>query len=491
MASVLKKDTLFENIPSIKSKTLRINLNPDIYGTFSEIGAGQETSGHFFRSGGASGTIAKAMSAYDKDFSDAIYGIEEDGRYVTQARLKKMLSHEMTNMEDRISRKKHPERLFFSYANTVATIDFSKRYKGHGWLGIRYQLDPHQKEYDEIILHVRFKQNEARLQQETLGILGVNLIYGAFYKNDKPRKILKYLYDHLDKDTLEVDMINFSGPNFKDVDNRLMSLQLIKNDMTDAVMFSSDGTNLLPAAVLYKKNILALRGSFRPVTNVNMDMLKKSYDIFVREPSVEEENTMVIFEITLSNLKASGEIDEQDFMDRAELLCSLGHTVMISKFQEYYKLVEYFSNYTKAKIGLTMGVNNLVDIFDEKYYRHLSGGILEAFGKLFFKDLKVYLYPMFDSQSGELITSENLKVYPRMKELYKFFKYNGKVIDIEDYDKSIMNIFSREILQKITSGQDGWEDMVPEGTADLIKDYRLFGYTRRPLTLSRKRKFNK
>jgi len=474
MASVLKRDTAFENIPSVKAKTLRINLNPDIYGTFAEIGAGQETARHFFRSGGASGTIAKAMSAYDKEFSDAIYGIEKDGRYVTQSRLKKMLSHEMRLMEERISREKHPERLFFSYANTVATIDFSKRYKGHGWVGIRYQLDARQKEYDEIVLHIRFKQNEARLQQETLGILGVNLIYGAFYKYHKPRKMLKYLYDHIDKDTVEIDMVNFSGPNFKDVDNRLMSLQLIRNDMTDAVMFGPDGNNLLPAAVLYKKNILALRGSFRPVTKVNMDMLNKSYDIFVRDQAVDQDNMIVIFEITLSNLKASGEIDERDFMDRAELLCSLGHTVMISKFQEYYKLVEYLHNYTKAKIGLTMGVNNLVAIFDEQYYRHLSGGILEAFGKLFFKELQVYLYPMKNAETGQIMTSNNVKVHPRMKELYKFFKYNGKVMDIIDYDPEIMHIFSRDVLKKLVNNEEGWEEMLPEGISETIKQKGLF-----------------
>ncbi len=474
MAAVEKKEFAFENIPSTKAKTLRINLNPDIYGTFAEIGAGQETARHFFRAGGASGTIAKAMSAYDKAFSDAVYGVEEDGRYVTQSRLKKMLSHEMQLMEERISRERHPDRLFFSYANTVATIDFSKRYKGHGWVGIRFQLEPTQKEFDEIILHVRFKQNEARLQQETLGIVGVNLIYGAFYKYHKPRKLLKYLYDHIDHDTLEIDMVNFSGPNFAHVDNRLMSLQLIRNDMTDAVMFGPDGNNLLPAAVLYKKNILALRGSFRPVTKVNMDMFQKSYDIFIREQTVEEENAIVIFEITLSNLKSAGEIDEQDFMDRAELLCSLGHTVMISKFSEYYKLVEYFNNYTKNRIGLTMGVNNLVDIFDEKYYRHLSGGILEAFGKLFFKDLKVYLYPMKDPDSGQIMTSNNIKVHPRMKELYKFFKYNGKVMDIIDYDPDVLHIFSRDVLKKMMSNKDGWREMLPEGIAEVIEEKKLF-----------------
>ncbi|HCD22915.1 MAG TPA: nicotinate-nucleotide adenylyltransferase [Flavobacteriaceae bacterium] len=474
MASVLKMEMEFNDIPSIKAKTLRINLNPDIYGTFAEIGAGQETARHFFRAGGASGTIAKAMSAYDKDFSDAIYGLEEDGRYVTQSRLTKMLSHEMGLMEERISKDKHPNKLFFAYANTVTTIDFAKQYKGHGWVGIRFQLTPHQKQYNEIILHIRFKQNEARLQQETLGVLGVNLIYGAFYAHHKPKSLLKYLYDHLDKDLLEIDMINFSGPDFKHVDNRLMSLQLIKNDMTDAVMFDPSGVNLLPAAVLYKKNIMAIRGSFRPVTLVNEDMFQKSLDMFLHESTVDPNNTIVLFEITLSNLKVSGEIDERDFLDRAELLCALGHTVLISKFQEYYKLVEYFNEYTKARIGLSMGVNNLVAIFDEKYYRHLSGGILEAFGKLFFKDLKVYLYPMIDEETGELITSNNMNVHPRMRELFKFFKYNGKVVDIIDYDPEILNIFSRDVLQKIKNNESGWEKMLPEVVAEQINEKQLF-----------------
>ncbi|RED49520.1 TonB-dependent receptor [Seonamhaeicola aphaedonensis] len=480
MDITIKGDRPFDDVPPIKSKALRINLNQNIYGTFAEIGAGQETCRQFFRAGGASGTIAKAMSAYDKAFSDAIYGAEEDGRYVTLSRLRKMLAHEMDLMEKRITRDKNPDKIFFCYANTVATIDFAKQFKGHGWVGIKYQVEANQ-DYNEIILHLRFKETDARLQQETLGILGTNLIYGAFYKYNEPKKLLKYLYDHLDKDQLEIDTINFSGPVFKDVDNRLMSLQLVKNGMTDAVVFGPDGTNILPARVFYKKNILALRGSFRPVTKVNMAMYEKSYEMFINEKKVDPDNTMVVFEITLSNLRAEGEIDEQDFIDRADLLCALGQSVMISNFKEYYKVVEYFSNYTKGRMGLAMGVSNLVDIFDEKYYRHISGGILEAFGKLFFKDLKVYLYPMLDPKNGELLNSENLKVYPRMKELYKFFKYNGKVVDIKDYDESIMNIFSRKALDMIDKGEPGWEDMLPEGTADLIKDYRLFGYTRKPL----------
>jgi len=478
MSKIVFRENEYEVVPSIQDKTLRINLNQNIYGSFAEIGAGQETARHFFRAGGASGTIAKAMSAYDKSFSDAVYGREEDGRYVTESRMNKMLDHETNLLEERIDRSNNPEYLFFTYANTVATIDFSKRYKGHGWIGIQFQLEPNQKEYNRIVLHVRFKQIEARLQQETCGIVGVNLIYGAFYKHHEPKKLLRYLYDHIDTDTLEIDMINFSGPHFSQVDNRLMSLQLIKNDMTEAVMFGPDGNNILPAALLYKKNILALRGSFRPVTKVNIDMLEKSQELFCTIPKVAKANTEIIFEITLENLKAYGDIDEKDFLARAELIGSLGHIVMISKFKEYYKLVEYFDKYTKSRIALSMGVNSLVDIFDEKYYRQLSGGILEAFGKLFFKNVQVYLYPMKDPNTGGIINSDNLIVSEQMKDLYKFFKHNNKLTDIEDYDEASLSIYSREVLQMIANDTQGWEAMLPEGIADIIKKNQLFKDTK-------------
>tara|TARA_B100000809_G_scaffold95005_1_gene93653 strand:+ start:10540 stop:11994 length:1455 start_codon:yes stop_codon:yes gene_type:complete len=477
MAVTLKGDKEISNIPTIKGKALKINLNQNIYGTFAEIGAGQETVRNFFRAGGSSGTIAKAMSAYDKDFSDAIYGMEDDKRYVTETRLKKMLNHEIRLIEDRLSRETHPDKFFFSYANTVTTIDFAKKFKGHGWVGIRFQLDP-LEDYNEIVLHLRFKETDITLQQETLGKLGVNLIHGAFYMNDNPKDLLISLYDNLHKDQLEIDMINFSGPRFMYVDNRLMSLQLVKNDMTDAVMFDSSGVNLLPASVLYKKNILALRGSFRPVTKVNMDMYENAKKIFFADHKVKEDNTKIIFEITLANLRTEGKINERDFLDRAELLCSLGQNVMISNFQEYYKLVEYFSEFSKMRMGLALGVESLINIFDEKYYRDLSGGILEAIGKMYFKDLKIYAYPLKDRNSGNIITSENLIIHPRMKELYKFFKNNGKLVDIINYDPEILNVFSRTILVMIAKSKKGWEEMVPEGISDLIKANRLFGYSR-------------
>ena len=467
-------DPKFDSTPTIKQKALKINLNDDIYGTFAEIGAGQETVRQFFRVGGASGTIAKSLSAYDKSFSDAIYGIEDDKRYVTQNRLRKMLVQETNLIEERVGREKNPNKMFFCYANTVATIDFAKKFKGHGWVGIRFQIDP-KDDYNEIILHVRFKENIARQQQETLGILGTNLIYSAFYKYNVPRKIIQYLYDNLDREQLEIDTINFSGPVFKDVDNRIMSLELVKNGLTEAVMFGPNGQNILPAAALYKKNILALRGRFRPVTKVNEDMYVKSLKLFLEEKKVKKENTIVIFEITLADLENKGEIDEMDFMDRAKLLGSLGETVLISNYKEYYRLVEYFSLYTDKKIGLCMGVNNLIEVFDPKYYIKLSGGILEAFGKLFFKKLKVYLYPVI-SENGEIITSENLKVHPRIKELYKFSKFNGRVVDVKNYNKDSLKIYSEKVLEKIKSNKKGWEKLLPKSVASKIKNQKLFGF---------------
>lgn len=469
----------FDQVLSAKQKALEINLNPNIYGTFAEIGAGQETVRFFYRAGGASGTLAKAMSAYDKDFSDAIYGKEDDGRYVTEERLKKMLDHEMELIEERLNNEIHEDKLFFTYANTVTTIDFTKSYKGHGWVGIRFKTDKQQKDYNEIIFHVRFKETNAQLQQETLGVMGVNLIYGSYYYNDNPRRLLRSLYDGLDKDQVEIDMVNFSGPKFAYVDNRLMSLQLVKNGMTDAVIFGPHGKNFLPAALLYKKNIFAMRGSFRPVTNVNIDMLDSCMEMFRDQPDVYDDNTEILFEITLSNLSSEGEIDERDFLDRADIIGSLGYNVIISNFSEYYKLVHYFTEFTKnkTKIGLGMGVNNLLEVFNPTYYDNLPGGIMEAFGKLFKKNVVVYLYPYLDKETNELLTSDNLKVSENLKELYKFFKFNQRIKDIEDYDPVNLNIYSRRILEQIGKCEDGWELNVPPGVAEMIKDRGMFGYS--------------
>jgi len=457
-----------------KQKALRINLNQDLYGTFAEIGAGQEVVRHFFRAGGASGTIAKAISAYDKDFSDAIYGEEDNSRYVCESRVNKMLKHEYNLMEERLDRQEHANKHFFAFANTVATINFHKTIQGHGWFGLKFQTDPN-KPPNEVIMHARLHEPDALLQHQSVGLLGVNLVYGCMFFYKRPKELLQSLYDNLDRDQVEIDMIQMNGPDFETVDNRLLSLQLVKNGMTDAVIFSPDGKNQQAADILYKKNILAIRGSFRPVTKVNIDMIAQSLKLFKAEKRVEEENVQVLFEITLNNLSAEGEIDEQDFLDRADVLCSIGQTVLISNYKKYYKLIEFFSRHSAKRMGVIMGANTLREVFDEKYYRNLNGGILEAFGILFSRDLKIYLYPWISEDSKELWTSETTPVHPRMAPLFEYLKFNKRIIDVE-HRPDIMGIFSREALELIRTGRPGWEKMVPDFVDRIIKEKGLFGY---------------
>jgi len=476
MAVSLKGDIEIKTAPTVMQKALKINLNQNIYGSFSEIGAGQETARNFFRAGASAGTIAKAMSAYSKEFSDAIYGTEDDGRYVTKARLKKMLSHETNLLENRLDPNEFPDRFYFSYANTVATIDFAKKNKGHGWMGIRFQLNP-LEEYNEIILHVRFHENDAKHQQITLGKMGVNLIYGALYHHDNPKELLVSLYDHIDKDKIEIDMVNFSGPRFAFVDNRLMSLLLVKNGFTDAVMFGPDGYNLLPADELYKKNILALRGSFRPITKLAMDMLDKALNAFNKEEDVNPDKTDLIFEMTLDNLSQEGSINEKDFLDRVNLLSSLNQMVMITNFREYYRLIEYFARFVKnERMGLIMGTNHLIKLFDESYYQHISGGILEAMGKIFNRKIKLYIYPYKDKDGGKTICSKNVHFEKRQLDLFEYFMHDNRFVDITDFDENLIETYTRDIIEQIQKGEEGWEEKLPDGIAEDIKRNRLFGY---------------
>lgn len=457
-------------------KARRINMNADLYGTFAEIGAGQETVRHFFRAGGASQTIAKAMSAYDKDFSNAIYGPEPGNRFVCESRLKNMLRHEYGLIIDRLDRKEHPTKRFFTYANTVTASTFDRHHSGHGWIGVRFQVAPDQPTND-VILHLRLHDPDISLQQESIGVMGVNLIYACLMSNHDPEEIMSSLYDNVSRHVVEVDLIQMNGPAFSKVDNRLLSLQLVKRGFTDAVLFGPDGQNLQASESLYKKNILAIRGSFRPVTKVNIDMIMNGYNMFIKEQRVDRQNLQVLFEITLNNLKSdTGDVDEKDFIDRADILCSLGQTVLISNYQEYYKLVEYFSRYTKARMGLIIGVNNLIEVFDERYYRDLNGGVLEAFGILFHRDLKIYVYPGRASSTSAIMTTANMPVHPRMKPLYDYLLFNKRLVDIDSFDRNVLDIFSKEVLEMIRLGKAGWENMVPPYVDNMIKDNKLFGY---------------
>ena len=360
-------------------KALQINLDPAKYGTFAEIGAGQEVARRFFRIGGAAGTIAKTMSAYDITFSDAIYGPAD--RYVSRVRLQTMLDHEYNLLIERLDAKFGTEKTFFVFADTVATRSFKQRSESHGWLGMRFQSEP-RAQPSQIIIHVRLLDQTNVEQQEALGVIGVNLLYGAFYYH-RPEKLISSLHENLAPGRLEVDMIKFSGPTFAGVDHRLMSLQLVSQGLTNAVMFKADGETVQPAEVFYKKAILVERGNFRPVTYATNDMLDGARRVFMKHCDCSEDEVVVLMEMTLENLLADGQVDHADFLARADILRALGRTVLISKFGEYYRLAGYLFRYTNRAIGLVMGVPSLMEIFNEKYYTNLEGGILEALGRMF------------------------------------------------------------------------------------------------------------
>ena len=455
-------------------KAFQINLDRHKYGTFAEIGAGQEVARRFFHVGGASGTIAKTMSAYDMTFSDAIYGPTD--RYVSRVRLNTMLDHEYGLLVERLDQKLGAEKTFFVFADTVAARSFKEHNESHGWLGVRFQTDP-RGEPSQIIIHVRMLDEANVDQQEALGVIGVNLLHGAFYQA-QPEHLISSLHENLPPERIQVDLIKFSGPAFAKIDNRLMSLQLVSQGLTDAVMFTADGEMVQPAEILHKKAILIERGSFRPVTYATNDMLEGARRQFLKETECSEKDFVVLMEMTLENLLSEGQLNHPDFLARVDILGALGRTVLISKFGEYYKLAGYLSRYTNRTIGLVMGVPSLSEIFDEKYYLNLEGGILEALGRMFKHGLKLYVYPIVDEKTGNIVTAKQVDVAPNLRSLFQYLTDNRHIEDITDYQKGFLGIYPPAVLAKLKAGDQGWEKMVPPEVAQIIKEREFFGYRR-------------
>ena len=454
-------------------KALQINMDAKIYGTFAEIGAGQEVARWFFHVGGAAGTVAKSMSAYDMGVSDAIYGPSD--RYVSRKRLQSMLEYEFKLLLERLNTSRGDRCQFFVFADTVATHSFTRHEEGHGWLGIRFQEKLH-SEPSDIIIHVRMLDHENVREQEALGIIGVNLIYAAYNYSKQPETLIKSLMDGLTRDRIELDMIRFSGPAFATLDNRLMSLQLVQQGLTDAAMFTAEGEVVQPTDVLYKKPVLVERGSFRPVTNTTLDMLDRAQEQFLLEPGVTGEQPAVLMEMTLRNLFSDGGVDHKDFLQRVDVLSALGKTVLISNYARYYRLVAYLSRYTQKSIGLALGIPSLREIFDEKFYTDLEGGLLESLGRLFKSSVKLYVYPWRDPVTGKVTTAENLKVAPHLQNLYAYLIENKCVESISKHNVDYLPIFSRDVLARIQTYDPSWETMVPAPIVAIIKRDKLFGF---------------
>lgn len=456
-----------------KHKALEINLDKSIYGAFAEIGAGQEVVRHFFRAGGAAGTIAKTMSAYDMKFSDDIYGRETSGRYVCESRLVKMLSHEYSLMLERLKDRAGDTR-FFAFADTVAAKSYSGKGESHGWMGLRFQHEAGSPA-SEVIIHVRMLDIENVQQQEALGVIGVNLIYAAYRHAEDRENFVTELMDGLTTERLEIDMIRVSGPAFSKIDSRLLSLELVKRDYCQAVMFAADGHVLQASDALYKKNVLLCRGSYRPPTLVNIDMLEKGQAAFKKELG-KDADILVLPEISMHNLRERGEVDNEDFLARVDLLTVIGRPVLITNYQDFADLNNFVSTYSRAQVALAMGFYPLSELFDEKKYLGVKEGMLGSLGRLTGHNTRILVYPSKEDNGDGINTIDSLKVSEATMALVKYLRETGRLKDIGDYSKEHFSIWSRVVLKMIQEGKPGWEEMVPAPVAKRVKEKCLFGY---------------
>ncbi len=456
-----------------REKALAVNLESQSYGSFAEIGAGQEVVRWFFQVGAAAGTIAKSISAYDMAVSDAIYGPAK--RYVSRERLESMLDHEHDLNLTRLKQRTAAGTALFAFADTVTARSYRGGNECHGWMGIRFQARADEPS-SQIIIHARMLDDENRQQQDALGIVGVNLVYGASYLHEEPEELLESLIDGLTTNRIEIDMIEFSGHAFEQVDNRIMALRLVQLGLCGATMFAAGGKVLQASEVLYKKPVLIERGRFRPATLVNVDILQCAQRHFVDVPDADGDEPVIVAELTMSNLLTKGKLDLQDFIDRADSLLVSGITVLISNSSEYYRLCAYLARYTDRKIGIALGVGSLAQIFNECYYKHLDGGILEAFGRLFKNNVRLYVYPMRSSETGKLVTAENIELSAPLRPLYEYLVAHGHIEPIQDYRKDLFDINSEDLLAMIEAGKSGWEEWVPPGVGKLIKERGLYGW---------------
>lgn len=463
-----------EGTLSLRQKALKINLGKRFYGTFAEIGAGQEVARHFFQAGGASGSIAKTISAYDMTFSDHIYGKETTNRYVCEPRLNKMLDKEFELLQERLGDTRGKDHQFFVFANTVAALNFKRTNEAHGWLGVKFQEAPGAPT-SEVVVHVRMLDPQNILQQDALGIIGVNLVYASLFLYRYPEAFIRSLMDHLDTSRIEVNFIRFSGAVFKEVDNRLMNLFLLQEGLTHAIMFDETGDVVLPADYLYKKNVLVVRGSYRPPTLVSLDMIKTGLTDFASSIGKKESEVVAVSEITISTLKAdSGEITKEDFLARVDLLGAVGQKVLITNYPQYYKLANYFARMNVPNLGLVLGIYNFQQIFTDEY-TDVEGGILGALGQLFRHNVKVYTYP-YKSEGGSEESLDNLQVPAELDHLYQHLKGMNQIEDVKNPNRNLLHIYSSKVLQMIVSNEPGWEKMVPPSVAKTVNEKCLFGH---------------
>jgi hypothetical protein len=444
-------------------KALKINLSRTIYGTFAEIGAGQEIVNWFFHAGGASGTIAKSMSAYDMTVSDAIYG--KASRYVSRQRMCAMLEHEYPMLLSRLSDKRGDKTSFFTLANTVrARARADTTQECHAWLGLRFQSEP-LGEPNDIQMHVRLLDDTNARQSEALGILGVNLLYAAFHLRDSMTDLLSSLLDDLNRKRVEIDMIDFSGPAFTSLEyqDRLVALKLVRLGLADAALFGSNGEIWQASDVLYNKPVLLKRGSFDPITRLNLDMIEQGQAAFKADFGDAVKDNIEILEITMHNLLASEfDVPDTEFLARADVLQALGKNVLISRYPQFHRISSYLARHTQAPIAIVLGQPLFRELFNEKWVADLEGGLLEAFGRLFKNRVRAYVYPMGDPATRHLIGAAETDVSAEQKHLLNYLIATNCVRPLDVPEQDFHFLTSADVRSMINEGKPGWEKLVPD-----------------------------
>jgi len=464
-------------------RAFAINLDDSIYGNFAEIGAGQEVARWFFAVGGAAGTVAKSISAYDMTVSDAIYGKTQ--RYVSRERIEQMLDHEYELLRERLDGVRGDRTRFFVFADTAAARSFKGGNECHAWMGLRFQHAVRAQTSD-ILLHVRMLDATNVLQQDAVGRLGVNLIHAAFHHWQEPRALIETLLDNIGRERLEIDWINMRGPAFGGIDNRLLSLHLVRIGFTPALLFDVDGTPLLASESIRKTRVLIERGRFAPVTKLNLEMMDRARAIFAADtaPSGTASATTAtgapgeireIMEITMNNLRDRGTAEDADFLARVDLLSAAGKMVLVTDIGAFHTLGEYLADRHVEQTGLVLGVPLLRELFNESHYQHLDGGILEAFGRLFTHRVRLYVHPTRDMLDGRVITADTVTVAPHLTHLLEHLRVNGLIRGLPCDESALRTYSSEEVRSRICSGDPSWKELVAPEVAAHIEQNGYFG----------------
>lgn len=457
---------------SIKEKSVQINLHSNYYGTVAEIGGGQETARHLFQAGGASNTVAKTISAYDKLFSDHYYSQNTGERYVSEVRLRKMIDHEYSELLTILDKKN--DQKFFAFANTVETINYSKNNLGKGWLAVAAEgSNRHAPNY--FAIHIKLHENDTLLQQYTIGALGINLIYGSLFHGEDPRKVLLSLLDNLDAERVEIDYVWTEGPDLHWVDNRLLNLMLVSNNMTPAIIFDKAGRMQQAGDMLYKKNVLLMRGYFRPITTLGLEFIENSFKVFKRDEDYTPDNTMSVCELSLKYLIEDEKLNEKDFLNRIDLLTMSGQNVMVSNYNRYYELVNFFTQFKLIKLRIVLGMPTFVRLFDDNFYKDLKGKTLEAVGAIFQHNVKLYVYPTFNYKNKTFELPNEDIFDEQNKLLWRYLLLTGSVILLDSPQNCVEAVGMQQLTQMIAQDDVQWENYVPKHLCDYMRENKLFG----------------